>query len=356
MRILAVTNMYPSAATVDLGTFVQEQVESLRGLGHTVEVLVVDRRGGGVLSYREVREGVRARVESFRPDVVHAMYGGLLAALCEAAARPARFVVSFCGSDLLGEPLAPALRRLRLRLGVAASRRAARRADAVIVKSEALAQALPASVVARAGFRVIPNGVDLSLFRPIDSEPCRQALGWAPGTRHVLFPADPARQLKRFPLARGAVDRVRALGLPVELHALGGVSHRDMPTWLNASDCVILTSTHEGSPNVVKEALACNRPIVSVDVGDVRQRIEGVRHCFVTAATEADLADGLRRALTDEAAGGAEEGRRRVEDLSLTRIAERIARAYAREGEEDWRAASAAQRAADPGPSRRAAR
>ena len=52
---------------------------------------------------------------------------------------------------------------------------------------------------------------------------------------------------------------------------------------MSAADALVLTSMHEGSPNVVKEALACNLPVVAVDVGDVRHRIGAVAGCVLCA-------------------------------------------------------------------------
>ena len=106
---------------------------------------------------------------------------------------------------------------------------------------------------------------------------------------------------------------------------LDGVPHERVPLWLNASDSILLTSTHEGSPNVVKEALACDVAVVSTDVGDVRERIEGIDGCYVADATPADLAGKLRLAL----AGGRVRSRAAVAELSLPRTAERIRDVYA---------------------------
>src|SRR5207237_628154 len=163
-----------------------------------------------------------------------------------------------------------------------------------IVKSQALQAALPRSLDP-GRIWLLPSGIDLARFRPLDRGACRVKLGWDTARRHVVFPAAPERAEKRFWLAEAAVAELKRTD--VELHALDGVSHEDVPTWLNAADVVLLTSTHEGSPNVVKEALACNVPVVSVDVGDVAGR-DG---SFVAAADPAELAARLATILAGPA-------------------------------------------------------
>ena len=85
---------------------------------------------------------------------------------------------------------------------------------------------------------------------------------------------------------------------PVRLVELDGKQPPDlMPTMMNAADCLILTSDHEGSPNVVKEAIACGLPVVTRDVGDVRQRLANVRPSTVAGDTAEDLGHALAEIL-----------------------------------------------------------
>ena len=327
MRILAVTNMYPTDAAPWAGTFVEQQIASLRRSGVTVDLLFVDRLGRGLRAYWGLAAEVRRRVRKIRPDLVHVMYGGWMSDVVTRALRDVPVVVSFCGSDLLGQREGGWIRRVAARYGVLASGWAALRAVAVIVKSESLRRALP-SGLDPARVWLIPNGIDLDRFRPLDPARCREKLGWDPRMRHVLFPASPDNRVKRFPLAAAAVERLRQEGMPIEIHALRGVPHSEVPVWLNAADCLLLTSEHEGSPNIVKEALACNRPVVSVDVGDVRQRLAGVSGCVVSAADPGSLASSLAGALAASPSEGRPTGRSAVGELSLEVIAARVLGVY----------------------------
>jgi glycosyltransferase involved in cell wall biosynthesis len=227
-------------------------------------------------------------------------------------------VGAFCGSDLLGARATRGIARWSEGYGVRASARAARRAAGVTVKSRNLFDALPSGVEERTW--ILPDGVDVARFRPLDRRECRRALGLDPDATHVLFPAAPHRPEKRYALAAAAVERLGG----AELQTLGGVRHDDVPLWINAADAVLLTSLYDGSPNVVKEALACNVPLVSVDVGDVRERIDGVDGCFIAAAEADALAAGLGQAV----ARGRTAGRERAEELSLERINARLRDIY----------------------------
>jgi teichuronic acid biosynthesis glycosyltransferase TuaC len=324
VRALVVTNMYPTPTAPYAGPFVAAQVESLRATGVDVDVLHLPRHELGRDVYLGLGKKVKQRVAESEPDLVHVAFGGVMADAVTRSIRSRPVLVTFHGTDLLGGRSNGVVNAVALWVNVRASRRAARRADGVIVVSRTLLDALPSSLD-HSRVWVVPNGVDLSLFAPRDRSECQRALGWEAGRAHVLFPASPSRAVKRFELAQASVAAARASGAEVELHALDGVSHDDVPLWLNAANVMLLTSAHEASPVIVKEALACNVPVVSVDVGDVRERIAGVDGCFIAAPTPTDLAEKLRRALErDEPISG----RERVEELSLERIAAHVRDIY----------------------------
>ena len=321
--MLAVTNMYPTDAHPDDGTFVAGQVESLRDIGLEMEVLAVDRLDSGRQVYRNLAKTVRASLETVNPDIVHVMYGGVMSAVVTKAIRERPVLVSFCGSDLLGIR-GGAVQKLSSRFGVAASKRAAVRAAGIVVKSENLLHALPRGIDDSRVW-LLPNGVDLRRFSPMDRLECQRRLGWDPSRRHVLFPANPTRPEKRFALAEACVASLHQSGADVDLHVLRGVPHEDVPRWLNAAGAILVTSTHEGSPNAVKEALACNVPVVSVDVGDVRARVAGIDGCFIAEPTPEDLAAKLGQVFERSAPIDA---RKQLDEISLEHVAEQLREIY----------------------------
>ncbi len=324
LRLLAVTNMYPTQEAPELGSFVEQQIKGLRQIGLNVDVMLVDRARRGMRVYLSLGRKVRARAAEFQADVVHVMYGGVIADEVTRNVRDRPTIVSFCGSDLLGENLSGSLRKLISRYGVLASHRSAKQASGIVVKSKNLRDALPSDTTL-SKVRVIPNGLDLELFKPLNRRACRDRLGWSNNGFHVLFATNGADPCKRPELARAALIEMRKSGISAEIHELRKVPHDLVPVWLNAADVLLLTSLHEGSPNTVKEALACNVPVVSVDVGDVRERIEGIEGCFLASPDPGDLAAKLCL-VHDRQSRVA--GRIKMQDLSLEHVARRLATFY----------------------------
>ena len=237
MRLLVVTNMYPTRESPATGVVVEQQVRSLHQLGVEVEVLHFDRRNHGPRVYWRLGQALKQAVDREQPTLVHVTYGGVMAYLATRAVRDRPVVVYFRGSDLLGSSADALLRRFTIHLGVRASRRAALRASGVMVDSENLRAALPRAA-AGGNVWVVPSGIDLGRFLPLDQNECRARLGWDSRRRHVLFPSPASRPEKRYGLAEAAVARLRATGHEVDLHELDGVAHADVPTWINASDAI----------------------------------------------------------------------------------------------------------------------
>jgi glycosyltransferase involved in cell wall biosynthesis len=211
MKVLVVTNMWPSAERPHWGAFVKSQADSLAALG--CENTLYEIRGyHSSLDYWRAMGEIPRVARECGADVVHAHYG-----LSGAAATRVRapLVVSFCGDDLLGRPDARGRLTLRSRALIPVSRHAARRADAVIVKSEEMRRALGDVP----GVNVIPNGVDLARFAPEPRAAARAALGWPDAGHVLLFAADPHEQRKNWPLAEGARAALAARGLDVRLEA-----------------------------------------------------------------------------------------------------------------------------------------
>ena len=201
MRILAVTNMYPSAAQPGSGVFVKEQIKGLCAIGLDVRVLFVDRRRDGASVYYRMGHRIANAIAEFDPDVIHVMYGGVMADQIVRHHHGRPTVVTFHGSDLLGENLSGWLRRTLSHYGVVCSRKAAKAADRVILVARHLVRALNSNVRADK-IRVIPCGIDLERFKPMDSLSCKQRLGWDTGSFHVLFASSNGDPVKRPWLAK----------------------------------------------------------------------------------------------------------------------------------------------------------
>lgn len=306
MRVLVVTNMYPTPDMPHFGIFVQEQVESLRRRGAEVDVLFINGKRSK-LEYAGGACRVRQQVRRKRYDIVHAHY--VFAGWMARAQFSAPLVVSFHGAGEMFSWVGWLCKRL------------APLVDAYTVTSQE-----HAGQIGRDDAHIIPCGIDTELLRPIPMAEARAALDLDPTKKLVLFAAD-LRPEKRLDVAQAAMSLLHKRGIDADLMVVTNQPHGKMPLFMNACNVMVLTSDAEGSPQTIKEAMACNLPIVSVDVGDVVEVIEGVEGCYLCERTPEDVAAKLAEAL---ARGQRTHGRQAVTELSLDHIAQRMLDLYAK--------------------------
>jgi glycosyltransferase involved in cell wall biosynthesis len=242
-------------------------------------------------------------------DLIHAQWGtsaGLLTVLF----APVPTIVSFCGSDLLGNYNPSGKKKLSGRISGLLSQLAAIGAKKCIAKSEKLKQSIWG--ISESKCEVIPNGVDVELFKPLDQVECRQKLDWDPDKRYVLFFHDNTRQgawVKNPQLAERVIEEANKEQEGHVLWKVKNYAQDFLPVLYNAADALLITSLHEGSNNSIKEAMACNLPIVTVPCGDAPERLERVAPSFIGDYDEKQLANGL---VTITAAGRRSNGREEV--------------------------------------------
>jgi teichuronic acid biosynthesis glycosyltransferase TuaC len=321
MKVLFVTNLWPDDARPWHGTFVRTQAGSLERAGVDLDVMAI-RGYAGRGAYATGARRTLALNRTGRYDVVHAHYGHS-AVLARLQLR-APLVISYCGDDLLGTPDGNGGVTARSRVEAGVFKQLSWVADATITKSAEMESMLPAARIARN--HVIPNGVDLERFRPIDRDEARDRLGWSRDERVALFVGNPEIKRKNHPLAAEVVDLVRRDVPEMRLRVAWGIGPDDMPLWMSAADLLLFTSITEGSPNTVKEAMAAELPIVSVPVGDTEERLRGVAGCYVRPPEVQALADAVRTALEHQ--GRAPAARAAVEPLGLDAVAQRVIDVY----------------------------
>jgi len=287
MRVLVVTNMYPTAARPYFGIFVERQVDALRraGLDVEVEVVAADRGEG---DYFVGRTRVSAAVRRHRPALVHCHYGYTPLA---AAGAGAPYLVTLCGDDINGQSDGRGGITPKSRAGVLVSQLMAAGARRVIVKSEEMrARLWPMS---RGKSELLPNGVDTTLFSPGSRREARARLG-LPADGLVLGFVNSIRQAtKRLDLAQAVQAELGRRGVAPHLLVAESVAAAEMPWYYRASDCLLMTSDREGAPNCVKESLACGTPVVGVPVGDLPELIRRPAMGRVVARDVAALADAV---------------------------------------------------------------
>jgi teichuronic acid biosynthesis glycosyltransferase TuaC len=309
MRVLVVTAMYSD--------FVKEQVDSLREAGVEIDVFAFESKGSA-RNYLKAGLTLRHILRKKSYDLVHAHYG--LSGAVAIMQQRCPVVITFHGSDLLGTVNSQNRYTRGGKVRTIISKCAALSAAQCIVVAEHLkAKLWHKSAV------TIPMGVDLALFKPIPPYEARRQLGLAHNKQLILFAAHPRNQSKRFDIAQEAVSLLQEDNLDIELLPVYNKPHHEVPLYMNACDVLVFPSMYEGSPCVIKEAMACNLPIVSTDVGDVAVRMEGVQGCYLCEYDPHDVADKLRQALKN---GRCSNGRSKIAELSVQNIAARVMDVY----------------------------
>ena len=256
--------------------FITQQVAALEKCG--VECQYFPVKSKGVTGYLKHLKALKKVVCEFNPDIVHAHYGlcGLLANL----QRRVPVVTTFHGSDINDKKVL-SLSKMAMRLS----------AWNIFVSKKTIDIAKP-----KKKYSLLPCGIDLSDLQLTDKQEARKRMHLQADKKYVLFAGAFDNAVKNAPLAKEAVALLNDEN--VELLELKGFSHDEVTLMMCAADVFLMTSISEGSPQVIKEALACGCPIVSVDVGDVKERIAGVEGCTVADRNAEKLALALKKAIS----------------------------------------------------------
>ncbi len=285
MKVLFIASGNHGAVSPVVGN----QAEALISEGVELEWYLL--KGKGIKGYLKNVKPLRKYLKEHKFDAIHAHYS--LSAFVASLAGAKPLVVSLMGSDVKAAGWYKFIIRLFATFGGWKS---------IIVKSNDMYRSLG---IKRA--IIIPNGVNMERFKPMDKEECQKRLGWQITNDklsmtndkfvHILFPANAERPEKDYALAQAAIqitndklqttnDKSQITNTRVILHAFVNTPNEETPYWYNAADVVLMTSKWEGSPNAIKEAMACSRPIVATNVGDISERTSGVEGCFVAQSRE----------------------------------------------------------------------
>lgn len=306
MKVLFVASGNKKVGTVN--AFVRSQYDSLSKEG--VEMLLYPVVGQGLRGYMKHYLALRKLIKNERPDIVHAHYStcGYLATMASLGLNN-KVVVSILGSFPRENMKCRIVRFFVDHVW-----------DATIVKSERTRMQLGRNLP------VIPNGVNLEQFRLVDQESARDIVGFDKEKKYIIFVSNPNRPEKNYPLAEKSVGMLNDNS--IELFPVFNKTHDDVVTYMCAADVLLMTSVSEGSPNVIKEAMACNCPIVVTDVGDVHERLDRVEGCYVSDTFEPlELARLLQKALQF---GRRTEGRESLKEQNLTveKVANKVMNVY----------------------------
>ncbi len=303
-----------------ISPIVRNQGESLRDAG--VEVGFYPVQGKGLNGYIQAASGLRKHLRDKPVDIVHTHY--TLSGWTAVLSRPMQpIVLSLMGTDAYGDYIGVNQVKFSSRYLTALTYMIQPFVQAIISKSKHI----ESFVYLKNKSRVIPNGI---LLDRISSEKVgsKETLGFDPGKRHILFLGNPESRRKNYRLAKEAVallDREDVL-----LVAPYPVTHDQVIRYLYCVDVTIVPSLMEGSPNVVKEAMGCNCPVVATDVGDIAWLFGKEPGHYLTSFEPEDVAKKLNMALEFTEKHGRTNGRERILELGLdsATIAHRIMNVY----------------------------
>jgi len=258
-----------------VASFIVEQAEAVQQEGMEVDFFTIEGKGWkGYLSNRPL---LIKKIKEFKPNVIHAHYG--LSGLLANTQRKVPVITTFHGSDI-NDPEVFRFSKWAIRLS----------AWNIFVSEKNIQVAK-----VKHKYSLIPCGVNTNLFKPIDKQVARNELGLKPDEKLVLFAGSFDNPVKNSALALQAINFLPE----VRLLELKNYSREEVALLMNAVDVCLMTSLNEGSPQFIKEAMACNCPIVSVDVGDVKEQIEDVENCFITEARPEKIAEKIDTIFTN---------------------------------------------------------
>ncbi len=288
MKVLFIS----SGRNGSVSVIVKNQGESLKDEGIEIDYFIVKP---GFAGYISSIPRIRRTFKKGKYDLAHSHYSlsGFVAAL--AGCKP--LVVSLMGSDVFQSRFNRILIRIfSFHLW-----------DRVIVKTSQMKARLNIDKAF-----IIPNGVDFNIFRPIPKQNARKYLNYNESDPMILFISGLNRPEKNIELAKAAIKVLHNSN--IELKHVYNVPHNEVPWHLNSADVLLLTSKWEGSVNVIKEAMACNIPIVATNVGDIEWIIGDTEGCYITSNDPIDIAEKIKTALTY---GNRTKGRSRIIKLGL---------------------------------------
>ena len=299
-----------------ISPFVKSQGESIKKQGADVQYFLV--KGKGFMAYLNAIKDLKSVLMKNDFDLLHAHYTfcGLLAIL----ARPnIPIILSLMGDDAYGTPNHNGKTKISSYYSIILTYIIQPFLNSIIAKS----QEIGTYVWQKKKLNIIPNGVNFKMFQPIKKDVARKTIGLSNKLRYVLFLNNLSDTRKNFTLFKETMKNEKLESF--ELLTPYPVAPNLVSQYLCASDLLVHTSWREGSPNLIKEAMACNIPIVSSEVGDVKEVINETDGCYLTKFTTTDLAAKINLALKFD---GRTEGRKNIKYLEEGQIAKRIIKVY----------------------------
>ncbi|MFN5209099.1 MAG: glycosyltransferase family 4 protein [Bacteroidota bacterium] len=294
-----------------INPIVFRQGESLEKEGLNMEYFYI--AGKGLPGYLRNIFTLRNLLNKGNFTIIHAHYG-LCGIVCLLAKRKEKLVVSFMGDDILGSRNDMGKRSLLGNIFVSINQFAAKFYDFIIVKSQEMKSQLNNL---SDKIQVIPNGVDIDLFYPVEKKKAIEVLNWGHMNINLIFLSDPGRPEKNFTLASKAVEHLKRKFKNLCLHVITNQPAERLKYYYSASDVLLLPSFHEGSPNVIKEAMSCNCLVVATDVGDIKWLFGSTHGYYLSDFDVVHFSEAIEEAIKYSIHAKERQGRNRIVELAL---------------------------------------
>lgn len=318
MKILEVSR-YKNNFSTHIVPFVSEQGESLRSLGNEVDYFLVE--GKGLLSYFTQRKALLRKIAKFKPDVIHAHFG--LSGITAVLQNKVPVVTTFHNGETLNKyvNLLTSVFSLRAKHMIYVAQHIY---DLVYCKHK--------------HYTILPCGVNMEECVVTPYTEARKQLGWSNQKKYILFGGAFDNLRKNYPLLKQAIELTGRKD--IEVIEMRGLNRQECTLRMCACDCFALPTHSEGSPQALKEAMACNCPIVATDTADIAHLLGDLAGHYLLRnprktkerwdadeRSAGELAELLEKAL---AFNGRTEGRKRIEELGLTneQVAKRLVDIY----------------------------
>jgi len=311
MKVLIVCSGKPSnrdwSFEIDQ-SYVYEQIESLKKFGVSYDTYIIE--GKGALGYLKNYKGLMQKIKSYKPDCIHAHYG--LSGLLSNLQRRVPVITTFHGCDINEKT----------------NQKFAKITTALSAENIFVNKILPPKINYSREPHVIPCGVDTCTFFHIDKKEARKRMGLEIDKKYALFASSFDLEVKNYPLAKASIEKCKS---DIELIELKGYTREEVNLLMNAVDFLLMTSLSEGSPMVIKEAISCNCPIISVDVGDVKSITKGLKQCYIVPYDSDKIAKQIDKLISECEEN---DNRESIEEYSLDVVSTKIFEVYKKVVEE----------------------
>lgn len=272
MRVLHITNNFPSTKFPIFGIFVKEQIDSLQKLGVSNDILFINGRENGKSQYVKGIFTIRNKINKNKYDLIHCHHSlTALMLIISGKCFKNKILVSF-QNDPVYENGKLLFKIIKLFV------------DGIVFKNNSF-------LITDDKSFYLPNGVNTNFFKPGSKLIAKKKLGLDEKKIYILFvSSNYIRKQKRYDIFTKTLEILKnKYGYKnIEEVKLINCDRSEIPNYFNAVDLHLLTSDFEGSPNSVKESMACNTPVVSTNVGNVFELLKPVNNSFVSKENSAE--------------------------------------------------------------------